>query len=141
MPDVNGAEPPGLQPLPHQPAYVALPSVAIDVVWAPAPRSCWIFQSHSRVPQVVDQPRPWLSQTYWPPATQCRAFDGSASNGAMNRGFGSHGDGVNSTLAHAGEMVRYDRVVPSLRPPLVVTAMLRSTYSFTALSPFAGSTS
>src|SRR4051812_11288077 len=91
MPDTNGALPPGLHPLPHQPAYVVAPTVATDVDWALAPRSCTGFQSHSRVPQVVDQPRPRLSQTNWPPATQWLTLVGSAENGAMNRGFGSHG--------------------------------------------------
>src|SRR5438105_4866499 len=66
----------------------------------------------------------------------------SARNGAMKRGFGSHG------LVGAWVNGKHDGVIsvqatcdPSERPPLVVSAMSRSTYSTTARSPLFGSTS
>src|SRR6266705_3638870 len=96
-------------------------------------------QSQDLAPQVVFQP--WVSShTNWPPATHVVGFVWSASNGATNRGAGSHGLGVYVNAEHAGEISRYAGVVPSERPPFVVSAMSRSTYAFTAWSPFAWST-
>src|SRR5438105_14344310 len=66
----------------------------------------------------------------------------SARNGAMKRGFGSHG------LVAACVYGKHDGVIsihavfePSDLPPFVVTAISRSTYSTTARSPLFGSTS
>jgi len=39
MPEVNGADPPGLQPFPHQPAYVTGPLSAMVLMELPAPVS------------------------------------------------------------------------------------------------------
>src|SRR5436189_6184076 len=110
------------------------------VVVLPAPVSPTIFQSHDEAPHVVFQPLFWLSKTYCPPAIQCVGFAVSDSNGAMNRGFGSHGDGVYVNAPQAGEISRNASVVPSDRPPFVVSAMSRPTYSTTALLPSAWST-
>jgi len=92
------------------------------------PRSRTIFQSQVVLLQTVSQPLPWLSQTIWPPATQWSMLLGSARNGAMNLGFGSHGFGSNSMgmkSAQVGGMVVYERVVPSDRPPFWVRAIVR----------------
>ena len=82
-------------------------------------------QSQVVVLQVVFHPLPWLSQTIWPPATQWLMFVLSATNGAMKRGFGSHGLGAPSTLKQDGEIVVNDWLPKVARPPLVVEYMFR----------------
>src|SRR6266536_1493864 len=125
---------------PHQPAYIVSPTTASPVVVLPAPVSWMIVQSHALAEHVVSKPFV-LSQTNSPPATQCvvGAF-GSARNGAMKRGLGSHGFGVYVTAEQDGEISRKLGVSPVVRPPLVVSAMSRPVYSTTARLPSLGST-
>src|SRR5437870_2476712 len=129
----------GLHP-PHHPAYVTSPLTPSAVTECPAPVSYSIFQSQAVASHRVSQPLPWLSHTNSPPATQWSRFWGSDSNGAMNRGFGSHGLGTDSALKQDGEMVIHDLVVPSERPPFVVRAMFSAVYSCTERSALLGST-
>ncbi len=65
---------------------------------------------------------------------------GSARDGAMKRGFGSHGSGVYVNAKHEGVISVQATFVPSDRPAFVVSAMSRSVYSTTARSGSAGST-
>jgi hypothetical protein len=58
----------------------------------------------------------------------------------MNRGVGSQ-FGRSGFHSQAGEINRQARVLPSDRPPFVVTAIEASTYSTAARSALAGSTS
>src|SRR5512147_170680 len=128
---------------PHHAAYQVPFAALICVIECPAPVSPTMVQSHEVALQLVSQPLLWLSHTNWPPAYQCDGFTWSASKGAMNRGFGSHGFGVYVKAPHAGEISRKELEPgsPLERPPFVVRAMSRPTYSTTARSPFAGSTS
>src|ERR1051325_9192449 len=66
----------------------------------------------------------------------------SARKGAMNLGFGSQpAAGAYVNGKHDGVISVHATVEPSDRPPFVVSAMSRSTYSTTARSPLFGSTS
>src|SRR5919201_3288275 len=66
----------------------------------------------------------------------------SARKGAMKRGLGSQGLGVYVNAKHDGviSVYEFEPGWPLDRPPLVVSHMSRSTYSFTARSPLFGST-
>src|SRR5215471_12660228 len=110
------------------------------LIWLPVPVSCTCFQSHAVAEQLVFHPLPWLSQTNSPPATQWLMLWMSALNGAMNRVPGSQCLYWKMGFPQDGEIVEYACVVPLDRPPLVVEAIDRSTYSLTARFPLFGST-
>src|SRR6266540_7086870 len=91
---------------PHHAAYQVPFDPAICVVERPAPVSPTIFQSQAVALHVVSQPLFWLSQTNRPPAYQCVGVVASGSNGAMNRGLGSHGLATYVNAKHDGEISR-----------------------------------
>ena len=95
---------------PHQAVQTVSCELATTVVECPTPLSKTRSQS---APDWM--PNPWVfCHTYWPPAIQWSGFASSASNGAMNRGFGSW-----------GSMSRIARTVPSDRPQVSVTCIAR----------------
>src|SRR6266704_1533408 len=90
---------------PHHAAYHVPFAIDSWVTEWPEPLLPTMCQSQDLEPQVVFQP--WVSShTYWPPATHVVGFVWSASNGATNRGAGSHGLGVYVNAEQAGEISR-----------------------------------
>jgi hypothetical protein len=81
---------------------VTSPLTASAVTKCPAPVSYTGVQSQASDEHDVSQPAPPLSQTNSPPATQWSMSLMSSSNGAMNCGPGSHGDGVYVNAPHDG---------------------------------------